>query len=265
MSMSGLNPIQKFRFEDLRNEEMLNIIQRLLEIFSRIAHPLLAPAILSLKGAYDTMVDALRQQLASVRTQQMNDTDTLRDLQYTDLLHGVKTGHANPSATVRDAAGQIRQVLDLYHDTRPLPVDQKTSRIREMLAELNKPGHAPALDQLPSCKTAASQLAMANEAYASLYDGRLKEMAEHHTVGATAAARLALNDESRSVITLINSHHNLLHDGSLETVIKDTNIVLDDARHLLHRLAAHRSGSSEVLECESSKVETPTPATPPEL
>ena len=230
--------IQEFDYSRMRNADAGQIFGRLLNDFFPITIEMLVPGIRLFEQDYIAFTEAFRQMTASVETEPMHDLDRLRNHTLTDLFHGVSTALLNPSENVKDAAHRVDTALKPYGNPAKLTVDAKTRIITEMIEALLAPELASCYTYLRAVRDTIDHLTEANNRYDRLYDERLAEI-EARGHGITATARAQVNASARNVAMAINAHIWLFRDGTLDDAARRANTILDDARHTMHRRAAH--------------------------
>ena len=212
---------------------------RLVPVINKITVEPLPPAIADFvqkAGAYSA---AISQQRISILTKDIQLLDRNRDHTLTELFRDIANELQSKDPATRDAAYALDIILHTYGNPSRRPMDIETNVLRDICNKLTDSSMAAHLTKLPVAKALTTKLQTLNNQFSDLFTQRIAEH-EHKEKGLVRRLRKDLETALYNTIGKINSVINLYGDTGLAAAVTSANTILEEAQHLINRMASHR-------------------------
>ena len=217
---------------------------RLVPVFNGITLPLLLPAVQAFAAKSAAYSAAVKRQLISVLTEEIQALERNRDHALTELFRDVANELQSTTPAIREAAHRVDTALRNYGNPSRLPMDMQTNVINDIIAALISPDVVPYTEKLIVAKAVTFRLSALNNDFARLFNERVAEH-DHREKGIVQRTRRELEPALRRAIDKINAWQLLNEDSAeLADTVASANSILEESQHLINRRAGqrHRAG-----------------------
>ena len=207
------------------------------------------PASLGIEKLFPAYEAALENELTAIdvengsrHTTAIEDADIYRDEMHQSLVLETKSKLVSYKPENRDAAAQIKRILDQVGDMRKLPYNQETETIQSLVNQL-KENYADELETTGLIE-AVNQLDIANKSFNDRFGERVTEVSGRPD-GDVKIERVAVDETYRNITDAINGLAIINGDTAYRAFMDKVNYLVD---YYKTTLAQRRANKKETVE-----------------
>lgn len=210
----------------------------------------ITPLYASFNEALAIETAAVKLEQGSLTTGKMDDMDTEREDLITGFDHLIENGLRHFDTAKRDAATQLKHVVDKYGSFRRKTNADETVDIRSMCAELLSEQNSTALGTLPDGVEWVTRIQTSNEGYNALYIARNAENNGQKII-TSGQAREQTDPCYNAIVRRLNALAELNGDAAYAGFINQLNGLIADLKSTMSAQATARRKTNEKADTSS--------------